>query len=36
VRKKQFSVHDLISAILIAVAGYLANTFGLVNLPSPY
>jgi hypothetical protein len=34
--KKRFSFEDLLKALFIALAGYLANTVGLVDLPSFY
>jgi hypothetical protein len=34
--KKSFSLRDLTTALLIALAGYLAKVFGLVDLPSFY
>jgi hypothetical protein len=34
--RKQFSVADLVRYMLIALAGYLANVIGVVDLPSPY
>jgi hypothetical protein len=33
---KKFSTRDLVNTLLIALAGYLAKVFGLVDLPSFY